>query len=311
MEVVSSQRQTSALPPRQGRPRSEAKIGGESQPIRSRTVVVASDGPTGATRRRRRNPSDDTKALRAERLASLGELSAARRALEGAEIAPGTLATLAELTNPDRRPARPREVVPRIWCVCNQTSALTELDESATILSVDGAGAFDLVSRNAMMQGLLHMEGGDKLLPFIRQFYSSPSTLLWEDELGITNHIQQGEGGEQGDPLMPLVFELAQHSALVAISERLHEDEFLFASHGDLCIKSLPNRTVDCLHIMRQELWNHCKISLNHGKTRVWNRGGFFPPGCVRGSPRSSSVGRSWGCRVEGRCRVAAFPTRH
>ena len=31
---------------------------------------------------------------------------------------------------------------------------------------------------------------------------------------------------------------------------------------------------------MRQELWNHCKISLNHRKTRVWNRGGFFPPGC-------------------------------
>ena len=31
---------------------------------------------------------------------------------------------------------------------------------------------------------------------------------------------------------------------------------------------------------MRQELWNHCKISLNHGKTWVWNRGGFFPPGC-------------------------------
>ena len=51
-----------------------------------------------------------------------------------------------------------------------------------------------------MMQGLLHMEGGDKLLPFIRQFYSSPSTLLWDDELGITNHIQQGEGGEHGDP---------------------------------------------------------------------------------------------------------------
>ena len=61
----------------------------------------------GSTRRRRRNPDEETKALRAERLA-LGELSAARQA----EIAPGNLATLAELTNPDRRPARPREVVP-------------------------------------------------------------------------------------------------------------------------------------------------------------------------------------------------------
>ena len=165
-------------------------------------------------------------------------------------------------------------------CVAHALQSMTELDESATILSVDGVGVFDLVSRNAIMQGLLHMEGGDKLLPFTRQFYSSPSTLLWEDELGITNHIQQGEGGEQGDPLMPLLSALAQHSAFVAISERLQEGEFLFAFEDDLYIKSHPNRTVDCLHITRQELWNHCKISLNHGKTQVWNRGGFFPPGC-------------------------------
>ena len=111
VDVVYSPPQTSALPPRQGRPRSEAETGGENQPIRSRTLVVIA---TSATRRRRRNQSDETKALRAERLASLGELSAARRALEGTEIALGTLATLAELTNLDRRPAMPREIVPPI-----------------------------------------------------------------------------------------------------------------------------------------------------------------------------------------------------
>ena len=42
------------------------------------------------------------RAVHAEQLASLGELFAARRALEGAVVAPGTLATLAELTNPVR-----------------------------------------------------------------------------------------------------------------------------------------------------------------------------------------------------------------
>ena len=50
--------------------------------------------------------------MRAEQLASLGELSAARRAFESAVVAPGTLATLAELTNPVRRPPRPRDPVP-------------------------------------------------------------------------------------------------------------------------------------------------------------------------------------------------------
>ena len=38
----------------------------------------------------------------------MGELSSARQALEGAEIAPGSHATLQALTNEDRRPAIPR-----------------------------------------------------------------------------------------------------------------------------------------------------------------------------------------------------------
>ena len=287
----------------------------------------------------RGSPSNEARAVRAEQLASLGELSAARRALEGAEMAPGTLATLAELTNPvahhgqmdilemepvevvqlddnlfakniriARRLAAPgpsgmtsehlfpllesdrtlgscqvagffakaqvpqtilsalrlgrmtalrkpsggirgivvgdvfRRLVARTLaqqfakkvesatapfqcalstragceCVSHALQSLTDLDESATILSVDGVGAFDLVSRKAMLQGLLNMEGGDSLLPCARQFYGSP-TFLWEDEMGTVNHVQQGEGGEQGDPLMPLLFALGQHSALVAV----------------------------------------------------------------------------------------------
>ena len=44
---------------------------------------------------------------RAKTSVQLGELSAARVALEGAEVAPGTLATLRELTNPERRPPLP------------------------------------------------------------------------------------------------------------------------------------------------------------------------------------------------------------
>ena len=87
---------------------------------------------------------------------------------------------------------------PRAGCECvsHALQSLTDLDESATILSVDGVGV-DLVSRKAMLQGLLKMEGGDSLLPFARQFCGSPSAFLWED-------TTQGEGGEQVDPLMPL-----------------------------------------------------------------------------------------------------------
>ena len=104
------------------------------------------------------------------------------------------------------------------------------------------------------------MEGGDRLLPFACQFL--------------------GEGGEQGDPLMPMLFALGQHSALVAILERSQEGELLFAFLDDLCIKSSPNRAVDCSHILCQELWRHCRMSLNNGKILLWNRGGLFPQGC-------------------------------
>ena len=93
-------------------------------------------------------------------------------------------------------------------CVAHVLQTLTELDEDATIVSVDGIGAYDLISRKAMLDGLLSVEGGQQLLPFVRSFYGAPSTYLWEDEMGTNHRILQGEGGEQGDPLMPLLFSL-------------------------------------------------------------------------------------------------------
>ena len=74
------------------------------------------------------------------------------------------------------------------------TQTLLDLDPRATVLSVDGIGAFDLISRNAMMAGVTHVEEGDKLLPFVRLFYNSPSTFLWVDDAGTTHHVRQGEG---------------------------------------------------------------------------------------------------------------------
>ena len=55
------------------------------------------------------------------------------------------------------------------------------MDDNATLLSVDGIGGYVLVSRGAMVSGLLEVEGGASALPFVRQFYGSPSTYLWDD----------------------------------------------------------------------------------------------------------------------------------
>ena len=56
---------------------------------------------------------------------------------------------------------------------------LTELDEEATVVSVDEIGTFDLISRNAMMSGLRFTVDGDRMLPFVRAFYGQPSSSLW------------------------------------------------------------------------------------------------------------------------------------
>ena len=70
-------------------------------------------GSEAARRKRRRQEDDDVPTCRrAEKLVSMGELSAARQALEGASVAPGTLCTLRELTNPEKRPAWPRSPIP-------------------------------------------------------------------------------------------------------------------------------------------------------------------------------------------------------
>ena len=63
-----------------------------------------------------------------------------------------------------------------------------------------------------MLSGLMGMREGEQLLPFAKLFYGDPSTYLWED--GDVHHIHQGEGGEQGDALMPMLFCLGQQRSV-------------------------------------------------------------------------------------------------
>ena len=74
---------------------------------------------------------------------------------------------------------------------------VTDMDPRATVLSIDGVGAFDLISRRAMMCAVQRIPDG-KSFHSSSNFTDTPSTHLWkEDEEGL---IPQGEGGEQGSP---------------------------------------------------------------------------------------------------------------
>ena len=115
----------------------------------------------------------------------------------------------------------------------------TELAPRATVLSVDGVGAYD----HAMLAGLLQHDSLHGLLPYARQFYGRQSEYLRYDGEGNVHSVVQGEGGEQGDPLMPALFALAQHPALEAVQASLQPQEALFAFLDDIYVVSRPEPT--------------------------------------------------------------------
>ena len=88
--------------------------------------------------------------------------------------------------------------------------AATESDPRTTVLSVDGVGAYDHISRQSMLSQHLRT---DPSIPFAALFYGTPSTYVFYDEEGRAHDVPQGEGGEQGDPVMPSLFALGQHLA--------------------------------------------------------------------------------------------------
>ena len=73
--------------------------------LRKRLIPATPDGESGTSRMRPRGSQG------AMARVQVGEFSAARQAREGGSLAPGKLATLAELTNPERRPPGPKQPI--------------------------------------------------------------------------------------------------------------------------------------------------------------------------------------------------------
>ena len=123
-----------------------------------------------------------------------------------------------------------KDHVSKIYGVVRESQkavSICSVNETTTVLSIDGVGAYDLISRRAMLEAVHRMPDGDVILPSVLQFIGHPSTHLWEDEEAVVREIQQGEGGEQGDPLMPALFALGQHQALVAVQETLQATSWM------------------------------------------------------------------------------------
>ena len=165
-------------------------------------------------------------------------------------------------------------------CIAHALQALTEADLEATVLSIDGVSAFDLVSRAAMLRGLRRVVGGPEALPFVRKFCGQPSVYLWEEEEGCVHDIHQAEGGEQGDALMLLFFSFGQHRALEVIQAQIRRNKRLLAYLDDIYIVTTPSRVGALYNVTQEALFRHAGIRVHPGKTKVWNSGSAHPRAC-------------------------------
>ena len=121
------------------------------------------------------------------------------------------------------------------------------------MLSIDGVGAYDHVHRSAMLSKLLEVPRLQPLLPFVRAAYTEPTRYKWQEDEGHRHDIEQHEGGEQGDPLMPLLFSLAIHNAL-AVKEELEAGEMLFAFLDDMFVLSRRDRSRPIYNFLAEKL---------------------------------------------------------
>ena len=84
-------------------------------------------------------------------------LNAGQAGVKGGKKQPPLLSTT---------PCPPRQVVSASF-ICH---SITDLDPQATVISTDGTGAYDMISRNAMLEELLRMEERRADPPFHEMF---------------------------------------------------------------------------------------------------------------------------------------------
>ena len=77
----------------------------------------------------------------------------------------------------------------------------------------------------AMLGRLARMPNANAFLPFVLLSYSVPSTHDWHDDEGQRRTVTQAEGGEQGDPLVPLLLSIGIPSAFEEVSRSLSASE--------------------------------------------------------------------------------------
>ena len=116
--------------------------------------------------------------------------------------------------------------------------------------------------RASMLAKLVEVPGLHSLLPFVKTVCSSASSFVWADA-DVRHTIEQHQGGERGDALMPFLFSLGVQNALEEVRRSLEDGECSFAFLNDICVSSSPERNDvegTCRHPMCR------RMSCGHGR---------------------------------------------
>ena len=114
------------------------------------------------------------------------------------------------------------------------------------------------------------------------------------DHAGQAHEVAQAEGGEQGDPLMPGLFAVGIHPALLAAHAELGPRADLYAFLDDTYVACDPADACDAFVTLRSALKRHANIDVHLGKTRVWNSTGEQPPGLTEVLPTAPGEAPVW-----------------
>eukprot|EP00959_Pyramimonas_sp_CCMP1952_P143426 3002513-Pyramimonas_sp.AAC.1 len=150
-----------------------------------------------------------------------------------------------------------------------------------------------------MFEHLLRDPALHGLLPFLRQWYGAQSEFRWASENWRSHVVFQGDGGEQGDALIPGLFCLAMQPALQAIQVRILPGAEVVAYLGDVHVTCDPEDAAFILENEKIELRNICHIDMHAGRLRIWGPTAY--PVRVSQRPTGGRPGRSEsGCAVSG-----------
>ena len=82
--------------------------------------------------------------------------------------------------------------------------------------------------------------------------------------------ILQGEGGEQGCPLMPALFALAIHDSLRTADMQLSGGEHIMSFLDDLYVVTSRARALDAFETVANEVEQGTGIQTHMGKLQMW-----------------------------------------